>query len=252
MKARGFSLLELTLVLFVLAILLAGLSMPLGAQVSMRRADETRRQLDEAREVLLGFAAAHGRLPCPATATSRGEERFAPGSDPRDGLCDSFFDGYLPAATLGLSPLDMEGYARDAWGEKANRLRYAVHGGRKVGGIANPLTRTNGVRLATLQALGDAPGFLVVCNTGVSADADGCGPATRQLTRKAAFVVYSLGANAGAQPARGSDESRNLDGDAVFVAREASDNAADPFDDLLTWASVSQLAGRLVAAGRAP
>ncbi len=248
MRQRAFTLLELALVLFVLAILAAGLSMPLAAQVTLRRGEETRRLLDEAREAVLGFAAANGRLPCPATAASRGLEAFAPGGDARDGQCADFFDGYLPAATLGLAPLDAGGYARDAWGAEANRIRYAVHGAQSIGGVQNPLTRSNGVRLATLDALGQAPGFLVVCSSGAQVDARGCGPASSQLTRKAAFVLLSLGPNATAEPARGSDESRNVDGDAVFVSR---DNAAD-FDDLVTWASVNQLASRLVAAGRVP
>lgn len=248
MRQRAFTLLELMLVLFILAILAAGLTMPLAAQVSLRRAEETRRQLDEAREAVLGFATAHGRLPCPAIATSRGQEAFAPGSDARDGLCAAFFDGYLPAATLGLSPLDSEGFARDAWGGSGNRIRYAVHGGQALGGIENALTRVNGVRLATLEALGSAPGFLVVCGTGAEADARGCGPAANQLTRKAAFLLISLGPNASAIPPRGSDESRNLDGDAVFVAHDPTPQ----FDDVVTWVSANQLASRLVAAGRLP
>ena len=247
-RPHGFTLLELMLALFILAILAAGLSMPLAAQVSLRRVEESKRQLDDARDALLGFAAANGRLPCPATGESRGTERFAPGSDARDGLCADFFDGLLPAATLGLSPLDAEGFARDAWGSSANRIRYAVFGGRPVGGIANPLTRVNGVRQATLDEIGAAPGYLVICSTGATAEASGCGPAANQLTRKAAFVLMSLGPNAPETPPRGSDESRNVDGDGVFVAHEP----ARDFDDIVIWAGVNQLASRLVAAGRAP
>ena len=191
--ARAFTLLELMLVLFILAILAAGLSMPLAAQVSLRRVEESKRQLDEARDALLGFAAANGRLPCPATGESRGNESFAPGSDARDGLCAAFFDGFLPAATLGLSPLDAEGFARDAWGTNANRIRYAVFGGRAVGGIANPLTRANGVRQATLDEIGAAPGYLVICSTGASADASGCGPAANQRPIKPCKVPWQAG-----------------------------------------------------------
>ena len=68
----------------------------------------------------------------------------------------------------------------------------------------------NGVRLATLEEIGAAPGYLVICTTGAAADASGCGPAANQLTRTAAFVLMSLGPNAADTPVRGSDESRNV------------------------------------------
>jgi prepilin-type N-terminal cleavage/methylation domain-containing protein len=251
--ARGFTLLEIALVMLVLAILLSGLAVPLSAQLEMRRREETRRVLDDAREALLAFAATHGRLPCPATAASRGEESLAAGGSAVDGNCASFHDGFLPAASIGLAPLDGEGFLRDGWGMPANRLRYAVFGnGRSVGGVANPLTRTDGMRQATLAALGDAHGYLVVCGTGEAADGSDCGPATNRLTRRAAFVVLSTGANAADDESQGPDERRNLDGDGVFVSRDPSAVAGNGFDDLLTWSPVTVVAGRLIAAGRLP
>src|SRR5688572_6039926 len=94
----GFTLIEVMMVLLILAVLATGLTIPLAAQLQMRREEETRRVLDEARDAVLGFAAAHGRLPCPATLASRGEEAFAPGGSPANGACESFHGGYLPAA----------------------------------------------------------------------------------------------------------------------------------------------------------
>jgi prepilin-type N-terminal cleavage/methylation domain-containing protein len=250
---RAFTLLEVMLVTLILALLLAGLSVPLATQVALRRQEQTRRILDDAREAVLGFAATQGRLPCPATAASRGEESFAAGGSALDGNCSNFHDGFLPAASLGLSPLDAEGFARDGWGTAANRIRYAVFGdGRAVGGVANPLTRAGGMRLATLAALGDAPGYLVICGTGAAATASGCGPAAHQLTRRAAFVLLSPGANAASPPAPGTDEARNLDGDGVFVSRDASLAEAGGFDDAVAWVPLGVLAARMIAAGRLP
>lgn len=252
-SSRAFTLLEVMLVMLILTILLTGLSVPLATQVALRRLEETRRLLDDAREAVLGFAATHGRLPCPASAASRGEESFVPGGGALDGNCSHFHDGFLPAASLGLSPLDAEGYARDGWGTAANRIRYAVFGdGRAVGGVANPLTRAHGMRQATLAALGDASGYLVICGTGAFATGSGCGPAANQLTRRAAFVLLSLGANAPAAPAPGTDESRNVDGNGVFVSRDASSAQGGEYDDIVTWVPVNVLAGRLIAAGRLP
>ena len=252
-RAAAFTLLEVMMVMLILTLLLVGLSVPLAAQVSMRRHEETRRLLDEAREAVLGFAALHSRLPCPATAASRGEESFATGGSATDGHCSAFHDGFLPAATLGLSPLDDEGFARDGWGAVANRLRYAVFGdGRVIGSVANPLTRAGGMQQATLAALGDASGYLVVCNSGAAANASGCGPAANQLTRRAAFVLLSLGSNAPAIPPAGADERRNIDGDGVFVSRDPSVGPGNEYDDLVAWVPVNVLAGRLIAAGRLP
>jgi type II secretory pathway pseudopilin PulG len=249
---RGFSLLETGIVLVVLAIMLTTLALPLAAQVQLRRQAELRHQLGEARDALLGFAAAQGRLPCPATATSNGAEAFAAGADASTGECASFYGGYLPAASLGLMPLDAEGFQRDPWETPSNRMRYAVYGGEATNGIVNALTRTDGLQAATLAGVGNAAHFLFVCSSGAEANSSGCGPATRQLTRRAAFVVFSLGPNAPSAPASGSDEARNLDGDAVFVSREASLVPGNAFDDTLLWVPVHLLTHRLLVAGRLP
>ena len=235
------------IVLVVVTILASGIALPMAAQIQMRRQDEARRLLGEARDALLGFAAAHGRLPCPATVDSLGQEAFAPGGSAADGACASFHGGWLPGAALGLPGLDAQGFVRDPWASERNRVRYAVHGGA-INGIANPLTRANGMQMATLAGLGAASHYLFVCTNGAAASGSGCGPASSQLTRRAAFVLLSTGLNGVADPAPGSDEARNLDGDAVFVSREA----APDFDDLLDWGAIHTVVNRLVVAGRLP
>jgi type II secretory pathway pseudopilin PulG len=250
-RARGYSLLELALALLAIAILAGGLALPLAAQVQQKRAEETRRRLDEARDVLLAFAATHGRLPCPASDASRGEESFDAGGDASNGRCAHFTDGYLPGAALGLAPLDGEGFVRDAWDSRYNRIRYAVYGGA-VNGVAQALTRTNGLQAATLPAIGAQSRYLFVCASAAGAGPSGCGAATNQLTRRAAFVLLSPGPNAGLTPAAGSDEARNLAGDGTFVTHETSEDPARPFDDLLQWAPVHLVVHRLLAAGRLP
>lgn len=251
--ARAFTLVELAVALLILAVLASGLAVPLAAQLRLRREAETRRQLDEAKEALLGFAAAHGRLPCPASAASRGAESFAPGGDATNGNCSNFYDGWLPGATLGLAPLDAEGFVRDAWMGPANRIRYAVYGGgAAINAVANPLTRADGMQAATLPALAGASHYLFICASGAAANGSGCGPAANQLTRRAAFVVLSLGANAQVPAPPGADESRNLAGDPVFVHREASTVPGEEFDDQVTWVPIHLVVSRLLSAGRLP
>jgi len=250
-RSHAFTLIELAMVMLILGVLLAGMAVPLATQVAMRRYEETRRQLEEAKDALMGFAAAHGRLPCPASAASNGAESFAPGGDALNGSCSNFHDGLLPGASLGLAPLDGNGYVRDPWGTPANRIRYAVSGGA-VNGVANALTRANGMQSATLAGLGAAPNYLWICTTASGASGSGCGAAANQLTRRAAFVLLALGPNAPVVPATGSDEARNLAGTPVFVSHEISTRPGNEFDDLVTWVPINILITRLVAAGRLP
>ncbi|MDQ3027423.1 MAG: type II secretion system GspH family protein [Pseudomonadota bacterium] len=245
--ARAFTLLEAMIALVIVALLASGLAVPLAAQVQMRRHEETRRTLEEARDALLGFVAAHGRLPCPATAESLGLESFASGGDAANGRCANFHAGLLPGAALGLSALDAEGFLRDGWGGVRNRVRYAVHAGT-IDSISHALTRANGLQMATLPGLGAAPHYLFVCTHGAAASASGCGPAASQLTRRAAFVLLSTGANGALEPPPGTDEAKNLDGDASFVSREAGTD----FDDLLHWGAIHLVINRMVVAGRLP
>jgi prepilin-type N-terminal cleavage/methylation domain-containing protein len=251
-RPRAFTLIEVMVVIVILTLLLSGLALPIAAQLQVRRAEETRRILEVAREALLGFAASHGRLPCPATESSAGEEAFAPGGDAANGNCETFYGGWLPAAALGLSPVDAAGFMRDAWDTPRNRVRYAVFGNASVNGVANPLTRAAGLRMATLPALGAAPHYVFICSTGASASASGCGPAANQLTRRAAFVLLSTGANAGATPAAGGDEARNLAGAPVFVHHEMSIAPGREYDDVVQWVAVSLVVSRLMAAGQLP
>ena len=246
--ALAFTLIEVLVVMVVITLLLSGLALPMAAQLQMRRADETRRLLADAREALLGFAAAHGRLPCPATLESAGEEAFAAGGDASNGNCATFYGGWLPAAALGLSPLDGQGFMRDAWGTSANRIRYAIYGNASVNAIPNPLTRDSGLRLATLPAVAGASHYILICSTGAQATASSCGPAANQLTRRAAFVLLSPGANAGSTPAAPGDEARNLAATPVFVHHDPTPD----FDDIVQWVAVSLVVSRLMAAGQLP
>ena len=260
MKARGigFTLIELGVALFVLMLLLGSILVPLTTQVEQRKASDTRKALDEAREALLGFAAANGRLPCPASATSNGSESFDTGGSAANGMCaggvaPNGFHGFLPAATLGLTATDSQGYALDGWGIAQNRIRYAV-ANQMVNGIVNPLTTSNGLRSAGLAALTTAQ-FLYVCNSGVGVTGTNCGTAVA-LSANAMAVIYSVGANA-ATGGTSVHEAQNPNPnggnpDRIFVSRDRSEVAGSEFDDVVTWIGTSPLFNRLIAAGQLP
>ena len=56
---RGFTLIEMAIVLVIVTILIGGLAMPLSAQIQARRIGETNRTLEEAREAIIGYAMSH-------------------------------------------------------------------------------------------------------------------------------------------------------------------------------------------------
>jgi prepilin-type N-terminal cleavage/methylation domain-containing protein len=244
---RGFTLTELAVVLFIVALLIGGMLIPLSAQDDIRRSQETRRLLNEASDALLGFAAATGRLPCPATPASSGQESFTAGGSAANGNCSNFHDGFLPGAALGLAQTNQNGMLVDAWNQP---VRYAVFTGT-INGITNPMTRTDGIRNATMPLVGAATA-LSVCASATGITAGTCGTAVR-LTDKAPAILLSRGKN-GAVGSSGTDEAANVNGDAVFVSHDPTPTgfANGEFDDLVAWLSPNILFNRMIAAGRLP
>lgn len=257
-SARGFTLTEIAVVLFIVALLIGSMMLPLAAQDDIRKVQDTQRTLAEARDALIGFAVANGRLPCPASATSSGLESFCtndvPGVCgpvttvlPSHGRCSHPYSGDFPAAQLGLSPTDPNGLLLDGWEQP---IRYAVWSGT-IGTTNNPLTRTDGIRSATMTSVA-ATTQLSVCATATGITAVDCGAAT-SLTSRAPALLFSIGKN-GATGAAGVDEAANTNGDVVFVSHDAAPTSAanGEFDDLVIWLSPNILFNRMVAAGKLP
>lgn len=246
---RGFTLIELAIVLFIVALLLGGMLLPLAAQQDIRNYGDTQKILLEARDALLGFAMANDRLPCPAT-TPNGVE------DPVGGStalipCTNPHGGFLPAATLGLSPVDAQGYRLDGWGgESIHRLRYAVTVATTATTNTNAFTTSNGMKTTTMAELKPD---LQICSTGTGIT--GAGTATAacaanaSLATDAVAVIYSLGKNAGTG-GTSADELPNVNvpADRAFVNAAQGAN----FDDQMLWLSKNTLFNRMVAAGRLP
>ncbi len=260
--ARGFTLIEMAVVLVVVSLVLGSLLVPLAGQVEQRKIESTEQALEQARDALLAFAATRGRLPCPA-GTTGGREVFTTSAAVGD--CASFW-GFLPAATLGLSPLDAEGYARDGWGGEVrdasnfdqNRIRYAVRSAN-VGGQNFAFTKIGGIRaagMAAISAFADTNELLFVCNAGGGGGGgSSCGSAFK-LTGEAVAVIWAAGPNA-ATGGVSVDEAENPNpnggsADRVFVSRPRGAGAGPEFDDLMVWITPPILFQRMIAAGQLP
>lgn len=257
-KRHGFSLVEMAIVLTLVGLLLGTLVIPMSKQVEQKRITDTRKYLDAIKDTLVIYAATHGRLPCPASgaANATGKESFAVGGDASNGLCSNFYDGFLPAVDLGMTPTDNQGYAVDAWGIQQNRIHYAVYSGT-INGVTNPFTRSNGMASAGMANLAATIPLLSVCNSATGITTTTCGTATK-LTETAPVVVYSVGPN-GATGGTGLDEKANpnpnsTNSDPVFVSHDPTGASAanGAFDDIVTWISLSTLFSSMMTAGALP
>ncbi len=267
-RLRGFTLTELAVVMAIVGFLLASLMYTLSAQTEARNFDDTRRRLDQARDLVLAFALVNGRLPCPARSTSGGAEvRDVATGRCWDGAIEDYYGGtlsngatggLLPAVTIGYPLTDSSGFALDGWG---NRIRYAVAKSIAAGTCSGTFTNPHWVNAINMRANGIAcqPGDLLICKSSTGITSTACGGAANQLMSQSLVVamVFSTGKNS-STGGTGADESKNLDGngnaDPVFVwhAPTPSGFANGEFDDQFAWITVGELYGRLVASGVLP
>lgn len=250
-RQRGFSLIELAIGLVIVATLLSALLVPLATQMDQRRTAETQRALEAARDALMGFAMANGRLPCPAADTTNGIESITSGL-PATGDCAAP-TGFLPAVTLGLDGVSGSGMLLDAFG---GPVRYAVAMPTDVA-LANVFTKTNGIRTVTIRTIADAAlpaaaKFLFICSAASTAP-DSCSAGATLANGNVIAVVYSQGKN-GTDTVRtlATDEAENLPeaNDRVFVSRVRNDQTG--YDDMLVWISPATLISRMTAGGALP
>lgn len=229
---RGFSLVELTIVLVIVALLSGGLMLGLSAQRDAAAYQEAQRQLDNAKEALLGFAISNGRLPCPA-APNRVSGSAGAGQEDCLIVNGQARHGVLPWATLGVPETD-------PWGQ---RLTYFVS-----------------VKFSTPLIAGTLSSFTM--STGIAPDT--AGTANVKLTAASASDIASdLAAVVASHGSRGvggyttngivvagaaGDEAENADADLTFVAHTQSPD----FDDLLSWITPALLKSRLVSVGKLP
>ncbi len=245
---RGFSLVELAVVMSIVAFLLGGLMYTLSAQVEQRNFEETRRRLEQARELLIGFAIVNSRLPCPATAASAGAEFPAGG-----GICTLPYTGWLPARTVGFQQTDAGGYAVDAWG---NRIRYAVSA---TAWGTTPFARFTKQHVSSdptaAWVINTTPADLVICGSSTGITGASCNTAPSVTNQNLVVaLIFSTGKNGAIPCATCLDEAANTNVDPVFVFHTPTPSTAanGEFDDQFIWITVGELYGKLIAAGVLP
>ena len=251
-RSQGFTLVEMAIVLMIVGLLLGGMLVPLSAQMEQRNVTETRKQLDEIQQALLGFAIVNGRLPCPAdrtTPTGGTNAALIPAGqeykDPITGSCAAAIVfgnnavGVLPWATLGLNETD-------AWGR---RYTYQV-----TANWADGPPQPDGTGAAGCNAtVGVSFQLCSSSNQNILNTVGG----TSLTPNNVPAVIVSHGKNgAGAYTQQGiqlpvssdADEQENSNGTLSFVSKSPTPT----FDDLVVWISPNILLNRMVAAGKLP
>lgn len=261
-RQRGFTLLEMAIVIFIVGMLTAGVIGPVQVQLEARDRRKTLDVMAQASEALYGFAITHRRLPCPDTdGDGMADPQFTVASG---GDCDSE-SGFLPWAELGVD-------GGDAWG---NHLTYHVRERQ----FTFPAQNSTCDGATTDEFDLCSQGNIDIETRGDDASTSGLSegkfkfPAARP--ENVAAVIVSHGRNGygatgldniarGVVPAGNDDEAENADDDEVFMSRAYSQNQeacsddsgeGSPlceFDDLVMPVSRSMLVSRMVSAGQLP
>lgn len=241
MRAAGFTLIELGVVLFILTLLLGSLLVPLATQVDRSNINATQKSLDEIKEALIGFALANGRLPCPADPTIA--TGLANAGMERATCTGANVNGVLPWTTLGVNEID-------SWGRRYTYRVTAI--------FADAISTTFGASCGTTTATQSS---FALCSQGDITVTDGSSsiatfiPAIVVSHGKNGYGAYMSTGTQLSTTGAGTDELENTDADATFVSRPYTDNPAAPggaFDDIVTWISPNILFNRMVAAGKLP
>ncbi|MGH8120070.1 MAG: prepilin-type N-terminal cleavage/methylation domain-containing protein [Gammaproteobacteria bacterium] len=236
---KGFTFLELIIVLLITGLLLGGLLVPLSTQLEQGQRVRTQAQLDEIREVLYGFVLKRHRLPCPdCDKNTLGNCTNIAADDP-DQIGDGEEDiiagdncahetGNLPWVTLGVA-------GKDAWGR---RFTYRV---------------TNNYADATADGAGCTPDTLNVtfglCSDG-NIDIVAAAGTSDYVARFVPAIIVSHGRNG--VNSTSTHELENSDGDAFFVYRDYSSDTTSGYDDMPVWISPHILRAKMLDAGILP
>lgn len=222
-SCRGFTLIELAIVMAIAGLMLVGAVRLLGGQLDHSRIKATRERLLGAEDALIAYYATNTRLPCPADgALSAADADYGRAQPETSGPCAGLAaaNQVLPWRTLGLQ----EDQSYDAW---QRRLGYHV---------SDPLTTAGAAALGDLSVRDGASSV----------------PGTSELTPAAAFVVVSHGENGLGAWLPSSQrkttagipvhEAENADGAEPFVDRALSEAVGAEFDDMVLWRDKPALA----------
>ena len=184
MVQRGFTLIEMAIVLTIIGLMIGGGLLAIGPLVDKAKFNQTNTTLDQVENALVLFVIRNNRLPCPALGTTLASDPVNYGIEQPigGGTCTATAaTGVIPWRTLGLD----EAYSTDAWNDRLSY--YAAQPGQLgTGATAATTTAASIQRNGTTYPTGP---FLTVTNATTSQ------PITPPATSndQAAYVLVSHG-----------------------------------------------------------
>jgi type II secretory pathway pseudopilin PulG len=286
----GFSLAELAIVLFIVAVLVGTTLAISSVQQELRQYKEVDREMDKILDAIVGFAQVNGRLPCPSAVAAAGVSGGG-----GDSACTKV-SGFVPWVTLGVQgSLTGESLLADPWG---NPYRYYVSSTDANGDGNTDFTITGQMQEIGLgdkwdnltdpdnpvvgsDGIKDLDGQFVICDAAATDENDICdvgdnevfgnAPTTKGPYQGAVVVLLSLGKNGAKYPdwVTNEDELENsgstLEGGKYYVKNslialgtrrttfvKRTTGFADDFDDIVKWIAPSTLFTRMIEAGQLP
>ena len=236
---RGFTLVEMAMVLIIVGFILGGLLVSLSTQIEIRNHNETKQKIATIKEAITGYALAYGRLPCPADPSvssgtvGAGTQKFNVAGT----SCNSII-GVVPWVDLGV-------LESDAWGR-----RFTYHVSNSFADVVVLNTVAPPVSCLSVPTSSS----FALCSEGDITVTDGAAA----IAIKIPAIVLSHGKNGlGAylsdgtkisDTAASSQEKENSDSDSDFIS--ITQNLT--YDDVVDWISPNILFNRMVAAGKLP
>ena len=238
-RHRGYTLVELAVVMLIVSLLIGGLLLPLSAQQEVRNRTETERTLTDIQAALIGYAIVTGRLPRPATSSTDGTETTTPCTT--DALCT----GFIPWSTLSMAKID-------GWGKL---IRYSVTPAYAGGSAGTTLISLTSIANRTVQTRSSAGVTSYLAGRAACTAADQCAAAVIFSQGKERLGTFDGGSAVANTSTTNLDEIANNTGPTAYYSRTPNDNTATTggeFDDIVTWVPTYTIVNRLVAVGKLP
>lgn len=240
-RSPGFTLIEMALVLTIAGLIVTSLVSLFVTQVANNQISSTRGREDAIKTALITFISRNNRLPCPAVPTLLPTDPNYGKESPTPGTCTGTAVGGFPLA-IGIVPWIDLGLSNDAGQDAYNqRFTYAVSL------LATNLNRDTVAGMAgVINMYKTTPA--TVAN---QINANNLAAVAIISHGKNGFGAY-LPSGSRAPLPTGANEQENTNADVNFVQADYSENATNPFDDIVAWLTPADLLSPLAKDGAIP